>query len=208
MRNFPNLIRSLYRGVMRHAGRLGAHLFLVELGDSSPDIAMPQLAPGYTATPVPLEQLRPWVDQDNGLSDAFLDGAAARGDRCVANFYNGALVGYGFVTRTRAPVTEQIDVVIDDRLAYRYKGWTHPEHRRKHLSHARGRINRRLFNLTAGQRMVSYVDSFNPTARQTHSDVHPIRLGIAGFVTLFGREYPFTGRIPRRYGFRLQRRDA
>ena len=41
-----------------------------------------------------------------------------------------------------------------------------------------------------------------------HADVHPERLGYCGYVRLFGREYPFTQRAPRRAGFRLVRRGS
>ena len=202
------LARALYAVVMRRLARLGFHLFLVELGDDDPEVAMPQLEPGYTTRASTPEELLPWVAADNGLSEDFLRAAIDRGDRCVANFFEGGLVGYGFVAKVRAPVTDQLEVVVDDRLIYRYKGWTHPDHRRKHLSHARGRLNMRLFPLTDGRRMVSYVTTHNFASKLKHADLHPVRLGYCGFVTLFGREYPFTHRVPRRFGFRLERRTV
>lgn len=199
---------AAYSAVMRNLSRVGFHLFLVELGDDNPDVAMPILAPGYTARATELEELWPWVDKGYGLSAAFLRGAIARGDRCVANFFGDELVGYGFVTVKGAPVTDQLEVVIDDRLVYRYKGWTHPEHRRKHLSHARGRLNRQFFDLTDGRRSVDYVAVHNHASKLKHADVHPVRLGYCGFIRLLGREYPFTNRVPRRFGFRLVRRTG
>jgi hypothetical protein len=201
------LVEIAYLAIMRRLARLGFHLFLVELGDDNPNVAMPRLPPGYTARATDLEELWPWVDQDdNGLSEEFLRGAIARGDRCVANFFNGELVGYGFVTQVGAPATNQLDVVIDDRLIYRYKGWTHPDHRRKHLSHARGRLNRQFFPLTGGRRTVDFVAVDNVASRKKHADVHPTRLGYCGFVRVLGHEFPFTSRGPRRSGFRLARR--
>ncbi len=191
---------------MRRLEPFGFHLYLVELGDDDPNIAFPALPPGYCTRPVELQELWAWVGEVDGLSAEFLRGAIARGDRCVGNFHHGRLVGYGFVARRLAPVTEQIEVVVDDRLVYRYKGWTHPDHRRKHLSHARGRINRRLFPLRDGMRTVDYVAVHNLASRHKHADVHPVRLGYCGFVRLSGREYPFTARVPRRFGFRLRRR--
>ncbi len=195
----------MYTTVMSRLAGLGIRLFIVELGDNNPHIAHPRLPAGYTTETPPVEKLRAWAGLEHSLSHRFLDEAIERGDRCVANFYNGELVGYGFVTRSRAPVTDQLEVLIDDHLRYRYKGWTHPAHRRKHLSHARGRINSTLFPMSDGHRMVSYVDSHNFASRLKHPDVHPVRLGYAGYVTFFGEQYPFTGRIPRRFGFELRR---
>lgn len=200
-------VEIAYGAIMRRFARLGFHLFVVELGDDNPDIAMPVLPPGYTARATDLDELWRWVDQpDNGLSAEFLRGAIARGDRCVANFFNGELVGYGFVTKVGAPATRQLDVVIDDRLIYRYKGWTHPDHRRRHLSHARGRLNRQFFPLTGGRRTADFVAVDNRASKLKHADVHPTRLGYCGFVKLLGHELPFTTLGPRRFGFRLARR--
>ena len=199
---------ALHAAVFRRLARLGLHLNVVELGDDDPTIAHPELPPGYTTRPVPLEELWDWVGRVPDLDADFLDRAIARGDRCVGNFFGDELVGFGFVTRSRAPVTDQIDVVIDDWLVYRYKGWTHPDHRRKHLSHARGRINRTLFPMGPGMRTVSYVAVHNLASKLHHADVRPVRLGYCGHLRLFGRDYPFTGRVPRRFGFRFERRPA
>ena len=202
------VLRTLHVEAFRTLARLGFHLYLVELGDDRNDIERPQLPDGYLTRPVDLQELRAWVGVINGLSDEFLDEAIARGDRCVGNFYEGRLVGHGFVARQRAPVTDQLQVVVDDWLIYRYKGWTHPEHRRKYLSHARGRMNRELFPLRQGMRTVDYVAVHNLPSKYKHADLHPVRLGYCGYVRLFGREYPFTTRVPRRYGFRLERRES
>jgi hypothetical protein len=115
-------------------------------------------------------------------------------------------VGYGFVALRRAPLTDQLEIVVDERLDYRYKGWTHPNHRRKHLSHARARLSRKLYPLTAGRRSVSYVAVHNLPSRLQHRDLKPVRVGYCGYVRVFGREYPFTHRIVKRIGFRIQRR--
>jgi len=203
----PSLFARLYAPALGLLARNGTRVLLVNLGDPNPDIAFPDLPPGYTAEPKDPLDLLPWASTEYGLSDTFLQQANARGDRCVANFYEGSLVGYGFVTRCFAPVTEQIGVSINSTLQYRYKGWTHPEHRRKHLSHARGRINSRLFPRQPGQRMVSYVEAHNFASRLPHADVHPIFLGTCLIVRLLGREFPISSPAARRAGFELVRLD-
>lgn len=201
--------RGLYASLMTALKRyLGLHLFLVELGDDRRDIASIELDPGYTTRPVSPLELLPWADRPGyGLSRTFLEQAAAQDARAVANFHHDELVGYGFVARHRAPVTDQIDVVVDDRLVYRYKAWTHPEHRRRHLSHARGRINRTLFPLAPGQRTVSYVETHNYASKLHREDIRPVPVGHAGFIRLLGREMPFTLAGPKRAGFRLARTE-
>lgn len=196
----------LNAALFRRLARCGIHVNLVTLGDDDPNIAEPVLDPGYTTRPVALGELWPWVGVREGLDAEFLERAIERDDRCVGNFHHDELVGYGFVTRRGAPMTAQIDVAIDDWLVYRYKGWTHPDHRRKYLSHARGRVNRRLFPLREGMRTVSIVAVHNLASKIHHADVHPVHVGYCGYLRLFGRDHPFTTRGARRYGFRLERR--
>ena len=187
--------------------RAGVRLYLVQRGGGR-DAAMPELALGYTVEKSDPERLRPWAETTPGLSHEFLDAASARGDRCVANFFRGELVGYGFVASAWAPVTRQLRVEIDQALFYRYKGWTHPEHRRQYLSHARGRLNSALFPDSDPSRMVSYVDTHNYASKLHHAEIHPVHLGYAGYVTLFGRQIPFTTPGCRARGFQLSRIEA
>lgn len=210
---FPQNLQSYgalwacYIAVMLALERVGVHLYLVTLGDDNPELPVPELPSGYEVRSVNLTELLPLAKADNGLSEGFLQGAIARGDRCIANFFHGQLVGYGFVALQRAPLTNQLDIVVTDKLEYRYKGWTHPDHRRKHLSHSRARLSRKLYPLAPGHRSVSYVATHNLASRLTRPELHPIRLGYCGYVRLFGTELPFTHRIPRRFGFSIERRD-
>jgi len=199
------LVWRLHELSMRVLKRIvGLHLFRVELGDDRLDISPPELAPGYeTKIADPLDLLK-WATTETGLTSAFLQSSAKRGDRCVINVFNEQLVGYGFIAQSRAPVTDQIEVRVSSKLIYRYKGWTHPEHRRKHLSHARGRLNKQLFFVKGGSHTVSYVETHNHAARANHPDVHPRLIGYCGFIRFAGREYPFNLCI-RTHGFCMVR---
>ncbi len=200
--------RTVYAAVMRSLERLGFHLFTVQLGDDDPNREVPEMSPGYTLErATPLDLMR-WAEPEYGLSRQFLEESAQNGDRCVLNLYNGELAGYGFVTTARARATEQLDVVISDNLVYRYKGWTHPDHRRKHLSLARGSLNKKLFPLGDKRRTVSFVVSHNFKSKLHHRALKPERIGLCGYLRIFGREIPFTLPGPRRHGFRLARRGA
>src|SRR5690242_9234731 len=100
------LAHRLHGALMRWLQRtIGLRLFIVQLGDDHSELAMPALEAAYVTRAVALEELLPWADRVTGLSLPFLRSAIARGDRCVANFYRGELVGFGFVTTTRAPAT-------------------------------------------------------------------------------------------------------
>lgn len=203
----PSLPARLAAPALKLLTRVGTRVLIVRLSDPDPSIEFPQLPPGYTTEPREPLDLLPWAKSEYSLSETFLQQADDRGDRCAANFYQDELVGYGFVTRRYAPLTAQIAVQIGEGLQYRYKGWTHPAHRRKHLSHARGRINSNLFPEQSGHRMVTYVEAHNFASRLNHADVQPTFVGLCFIVRLFGRDIPINSPAVTRAGFRLARLD-
>jgi hypothetical protein len=85
--------------------------------------------------------MRPYAaDPENKLTEAFLDEAAERGDRCYALFEGGALATYGWYSTRPTRLTEVPDEPVlhfDPSYAYMYNGFTHPAHRGKRL-HAVG----------------------------------------------------------------------
>lgn len=103
-------------------------------------------------------------------------------------------------------MTEQLDVVVSDHLYYNYKAWTHPDHRRRHLANDRGRVRRQEKVIPRDKRLVTYVDVNNYPSRLHRPEQHPIFLGHAGYIRLFGYEIPFTGPTPKRFGFSIVRR--
>ncbi|MEM7099662.1 MAG: hypothetical protein AAF541_15455 [Pseudomonadota bacterium] len=180
---------------------------VVNLGDPNQSIAMPELPNGYSTVTLTPRELIPWACEANDLSETFLKSAHRRGDRCVANFLDRdgqkQLVGYGFVTTSTAPLTDGVHVKIGPHLRYRYKGWTHPEHRRLYLSHARGRLNQSLFPMDQGQRMVSYIDFHNYPSRFNHAAVKPEEVGYCAIMRWFGSTHCFTSPGARKHGFEL-----
>lgn len=200
------LYRRAYRKVialLKHG--IGLRLFLVQLGDDFSTVKTPTLEPGYRTLACEPKDLLQWIDNECGLSAEFLHAAIERGDRCVANYFHNKLVGYVFVARRQAPLSGQLEVRLSNRLIYRYKAWTHPNHRRKHLSMARGRLNKTLFPLEPGQRTVAYVDTTNFASKLVRPEIQPEKIGYCGYVVLAGREIAFNGAGPVRHGFKLQR---
>jgi len=205
-RGWRRLTRSGYRRLMVLLQTvMGLRLFLVQLGDDTSKVEAPQLPEGYRTVACTPADLLDWTEHEYGLSKDFLSESIVRGDRCVANFFHDKLVGYVFVTRSTAPLSGQLEVSIDDRLVYRYKAWTHQDHRRKHLSMARGRLNKTLFPLNPGQRTVSYVDTTNFPSRLVRPEIHPRAIGYSGYVVIAGREIPFNTPGVKAHGFRIQR---
>ena len=115
-----------------------------------------------------------------------------------------------FTTRSRARVSEQLDVLIPPGFRYGYKAWTHEDHRRRHLSKMRGHFHFTTVPRPYEERGIWYVETHNYMSL-LHSYVHPrqraMRMGYCGWLTLFGRQIPFNTRAAKWIGFEFVRRS-
>lgn len=193
---------------------LGMHLAYVLVGSdrrAPQEMEQIETPPGYVhRANVPKELLLPFVGVEHDLEQAKLDRAYDNGDTCVATFHGEQLVGYGFSSRTRAVVTKQIDLLVPRGFVYGYKGWTHPQHRRMRLTRSR-ELYRQMNNQHPYlERSLFYIAVHNYASLMRgyrHPRERPIRMGFAGYFSLFGRQYPFNSRRARWIGFRFARRD-
>jgi hypothetical protein len=82
--------------------------------------------------------MRPYVaDPANLLTDAFIDEAVRRGDRCYALFDGEALANYGWYSTRPIRLTEirgAPTLRFDPSYAYMYNTFTRPEHRGRRLN--------------------------------------------------------------------------
>jgi GNAT superfamily N-acetyltransferase len=207
------LRRALYWQLMQLARKLGFRLYYVRVeanvhrlfGESAP-----ALPPEFDTRIDRPSDLLPWAGRVADLDETFLAAAQARGDLCVTNYHDGELVGFAFITHSRAPVSAQLDVLVPKGFQYVYKGWTHPDYRRTNLGKARMYLRHGLLLADPTLRGISYVETHNypsllhgyrpPIERSLH-------LGFCGSLTLFGRERPFNTRRARWIGFELVRRS-
>ena len=174
------------------------------------DLEPPEVPADYDTRIVDIEELFPFVSEHTDLTEHFLRTAIENGDQCVANFFKGQLVGYGFSTRTRAVVTDQIHVTVPDGFRYGYKTWTDPEHRRMHLTRMRGFVRRRENPSDYTETHVWYISTHNYPSL-LHGYRHPrergVRMGFVGYVSVLGRQIPFNSRKANWIGFRFKRND-
>jgi hypothetical protein len=170
----------------------------------------PEVPHGYETRVVGLEDMLPFAGSVPDLSSEFLKEAFSRGDECAANFYDGRLVGFGYVCRSRSRATEQLDVLIPPGFRYGYKEWTHAEHRRRNLSDMRGHVRFTTLPRPYEERSISYVETHN-YASLLHGYTHPrsrgLRMGFVGWFNLFGRQFPFSSRRARWVGLEIVRKS-
>ncbi len=205
--------RALHWEVMSGLSRLGIHVHYVNVESDLQQIVgeeRPDVSPDYDTRVIGLEEMLPFADRVSGLSRPHLETAFGRGDRCTANFFRGELVGYSFSCYTRARVNDQLDVLVPEGFRYGYKAWTHPDHRRAHLSRMRVYVRRRTHPLDRDKRTIGYIETHNyPSLLHGYRrpDVRKIRMGFSGWITIAGRQIPFNTRQARRIGFEFVRKD-
>lgn len=121
-----------------------------------------RLDPGYAHGFLDEPTLREFARDDGGaLSDAFLDEALGRGDRCYAIRAGGQLASFGWYARGPTPIDDRATLHFGARHVYMYKGYTHRDHRGRRL-HAIGMtwaLSQLLAEGVTG--MVAYVDAAN-----------------------------------------------
>lgn len=188
---------------------IGLRLHHVFIRHGIPEKTRFRSPPGYSNREVTPDELLGYIDTgavSAELSADFLHASAARNDHCVASFFGEELVGFDFSSTTEAPVTSQLEIVVPPGFRYGYKGWTHPDHRRKHLS---------LLRIEAGYTTelaaMYYIETHNypsllrpyryPVARRLH-------MGYIGWIEFRGRQYPFATRRARWVGIELQKKGA
>ncbi len=205
--------RALHWELMHALSKLGIRVHYVNVGADLREIVgeeQPLVSPEYNTRIAHLTDLAPHVGRVPGLSRDFLETAFERGDVCIANFHGDVLVGFSFSSYVRARVNDQLDVMVPDGFRYGYKGWTDPEHRRQNLSRMRGYTRRTCVPADHQQRTISYVETHN-YASLLHSYRKPslrsLRMGFCGWVTLFGRQIPFSSRRARWIGFEFVRKN-
>jgi hypothetical protein len=205
------LKRALHWEVMNLLSKLGVRVHYVTVGSDMREILgedEPVVPPGYETRMIGLEELRPYADRTPGLATDDLEAMFGRGDVCTANFFGDELVGFSFSSFTRARATSQLDVLIPDGFRYGYKAWTHPDHRRANLSRMRGYTRRRTLPFDHDRRSISYIETHNYPSL-LHGYRHPrlrsLRMGLVGWITVFGRQIPFASRRARWIGLEFAR---
>ena len=129
--------RALMAALMHCAVRLGVNLHYVFIGSNHPardDEPVPEIPPGYVVKIGTKADFLPFVGKVEDLDAEFVEQAFARHDESSLVLYEGELVAFSFNTYERARVTPQLDILVPDGVRYGYKAWTHPDHRRRHLS--------------------------------------------------------------------------
>lgn len=208
------LKRALYWQVMHTLSKyLGFDIHYVNIGGDRLDLRdpePPEVPPGYVTKLGCKKDFLPFVGKVEFLDHEFVESAFARGDECSLTLYHDQLVSYCFISRVRARMSPQLEVIVPKGFRYIYKAWTHADHRRKNLSRIGGFYRTSFAQRPFTERSIGCVATHNYPSR-LHSYLNPrergIRMGYVGWFTLFGRQYPFNSRKAKWVGFVVIRKD-
>lgn len=151
-------------------------------------------------------QLRRYAeDHRNELSDDFLDGALAKGDRCYAFLKDGRLAAYSWYSLLPTRI-DPADLLLEFEppQVYLYKGLTLPEFRGLRLYDIG--MNRALqcYQRMGRKGLICYVESHNLSSLKACSRLGYQLFGSIFLLQLLGRYTIFNSPGCARFGFRLK----
>lgn len=99
------LKRALHWEAMNILVKLGVHVHYVNVDGNVREMPRPELPPGHEARFVDREEMLPYAGRIPGIDREFLDLVFGRSDLCIANFRGDELLGFAFMSLTRARAT-------------------------------------------------------------------------------------------------------
>ncbi len=139
------------------------------------------------------------------LHQTFVDAALARGDACIAAFDGDRMVAYVWRAPTVAPHKHDLWVTFKPEHEYSYKGFVEPQYRGYRLFHLMivfSDAESIRLGFTHG---ISIIETHNFASIRSTALHGNRRIGIAGYVRLLGRTFPFRSSGARRHGFAFRR---
>ena len=197
------LWRGLYAKLMRwltvSLGLFIAHVYRAEL--KSYDGHVPPELNVILATPT---DLAPYIQlREYQLGRSFVQHAWARGDACVATYYNGQLAAYGWVAYDQAPHVDGMWVRFGPGHRYNYKSLTLPEYRGRHLRGSYGVLAQRDRDEEVTH-SIAFIETHNYASISAEKRHGGQKIGFAGYLQITGRIFVFSSPGAKRFGFTFE----
>ncbi len=143
------------------------------------------------------------VDPGLELHPTFASSAFDRGDRCVAAFDGGRLIGYEWVAFGPTPHIDGVWVAFDFRARYSYKKFVLPQYRGRHIAGALSVHADRWCARQGYTSTVSFIDIDNQASWRAASHAGSRTMGYAGYFSPLGHFSSFTSPGARKLHFRF-----
>lgn len=138
------------------------------------------------------------------LSEEFLRTALARGDQCFGILDDGVLANYGWYSNLSTDISEELQIHVDRRYMYMYKGFTHPRYRGQRLFAVGMTMALQHYLARGFKGLVCYVESTNFSSLKSMFRMGYRRIGSIYVVKAFGRYVIHCTRGCRSYGVGLE----
>lgn len=170
------------------------------------DAPVPELPEGMSARIASEDELmaaaaRPEMGFDPQQIRAALD----RGDLCGAVFDGERMVSYVWRSFSTAPHLPHLWVAVEKPYRYGYKGFTHPDYRGRRLLDAATRVTERVCLERGFTHGVGFIETHNYASVVSDLRRGNRCVGWAGYLTVFGRTWPFRTPGVRASSFRFYR---
>lgn len=137
------------------------------------------------------------------LSQEFVVAALARGDICIAAFSGTKMVSFVWRSYGRAPHVDGLWVAFEKPYRYGYKAYTRPEYRGQHAMDPT--LTDRICIERGRRYALGFVESHNFSSIQRSRRLGNTCVGLAGYVKVFGRAYPFRSPGAKKHTFEFYR---
>jgi hypothetical protein len=193
--------RFLYDCAMSRA-RPWLMLCQVELRSLHPDPELPELPEGFEIrVATTAELIEAATDPVNDLNADWVRKAHQRGDICMAAFDGDQIACYVWRAFSPAPFEKGLWVHFSPEYPYSYKAYTRPDYRRRRLQHYASLSMERWMLERGYTHIISYIETHNYPSLTSSKKRGNRRVGLAGYLRLFGRTLPFRSPGARRHGF-------
>jgi hypothetical protein len=141
------------------------------------------------------------ADPVNDLNPDWVRKAHQRGEICVAVFDGHQIASYVWRAFAPSPHEKGLWVHFDPNYPYSFKAYTRPDYRRRRLQHQASLYLDRWLLERGFTHCISYIETHNYPSLASSKKRGNRRIGLAGYVTVFGRTLPFRSPGARRHGF-------
>ena len=153
------------------------------------------------------ELLKAARDPELGMGSEFVRGALARGDTAFGAFDGDSLVCYSWHAFAPAPHVDGVWVRFDPPYQYVYNAFTRASYRGRRILAAVARYSDRYLLDRGHVAQIACTGIYNFSSLAAQKITGSRRIGLAGYVKLFGFFIPFRTPAVKRSGFAFELAD-
>ena len=199
--------KALFNIVARSAARyLGIHVYVVRGRQISSDPEYPATDPDLTFRRIEKDELlEVHKDSELRMSKGFIKQAISRGDLAFGAFDGRRLVSYIWRAVDSAPDADGVWIRVNKPYNYSYKSYTRRGYRGRRISPVVHLFSDNEMRKLGYEYRAGFVAITNYASLDMGKHMGSVRIGYAGYASLFGRLLPFRAAAVKAIGFEFFR---